>query len=113
MKKFGRRSFHGSKTSLPGSVAAPTTETVSGTAATTATTTTSPPSRPSSRRSSRKSGEYRPISQPTIPDEDFVVIDEIPTNLIGMAFDEVSSPALAYKFSSQEFDADKCKQIYV
>ena len=26
-----------------------------------------------------------------------------------MAFDEVSSPVLAYKFSSQDFDPEKCK----
>ena len=28
-----------------------------------------------------------------------------------MAFDEVSSPVLAYKFSGQDFDPDKCEYI--
>lgn len=28
-----------------------------------------------------------------------------------MAFDEVSSPVLAYKFSGQDFDPDKCEYV--
>lgn len=30
-----------------------------------------------------------------------------------MAFDEVSSPVLAYKFSGQDFDPEKCKHFIV